>query len=149
MGIPDHLPASWEIYMQVKKQQLEPDMEQQTGSKLGKEYIKAVYYHPAYLTYIQTHYSVLAWRIPGTAEPSRLLSMGSQSQTLLKWLSSSSSSRIHHVKCQAKWSTSWNQGCCEKYQYPQIHKWHHPYGRKWRVTKELLDESERIVKMLA
>ena len=39
--------------MQVKKQQLEPDMEQQTGSKLGKEYIKAVYCHPAYLTYIQ------------------------------------------------------------------------------------------------
>ena len=39
--------------MQVKKQQLEPDMEQQTGSKLGKEYIKAVYCHPAYLTYMQ------------------------------------------------------------------------------------------------
>ena len=39
--------------MQVKKQQLEPDMEQQTGSKLGKEYIKAVYCHPAYLTYVQ------------------------------------------------------------------------------------------------
>ena len=47
MGIP---PASWEICMQVKKQQLKPDMEQQTGSKLGKEYIKAVYCHPAYLT---------------------------------------------------------------------------------------------------
>ena len=38
----------------VKKQQLEPDMEQQTGSKLGKEYIKAVYCHPAYLTYMQS-----------------------------------------------------------------------------------------------
>ena len=38
--------------MQVKKQQLEPDMEQWTGSKLGKEYIKAVYCHPSYLTYI-------------------------------------------------------------------------------------------------
>ena len=37
--------------MQVKKQQLEPDMEQLTGSKLGKEYIKAIYCHPAYLTY--------------------------------------------------------------------------------------------------
>ena len=36
--------------MQVKKQQLEPDMEQRTGSKLGKEYIKAVYCYPAYLT---------------------------------------------------------------------------------------------------
>ena len=39
--------------MQVKKQQLEPDMKEQTGSKLGKEYIKAVYCHPAYLTYMQ------------------------------------------------------------------------------------------------
>ena len=40
--------------MQVRKQQLEPDMEQQTGSKLGKEYVKAVYCHPAYLTYMQS-----------------------------------------------------------------------------------------------
>ena len=40
--------------MQVKKQQLELDMEQETGSKLGKEYIKAVYHHPAYLTYMQS-----------------------------------------------------------------------------------------------
>ena len=40
--------------MQVKKQQLELDMEQRTGSKLGKEYVKAVYCHPAYLTYMQS-----------------------------------------------------------------------------------------------
>ena len=40
--------------MQVKKQQFDPDMEQQTGSKSGKEYIKAVYCHPAYLTYMQS-----------------------------------------------------------------------------------------------
>ena len=40
--------------MQVKKQQLEPDMEQRTGSKLGKGYVKAVYCHPTYLTYIQS-----------------------------------------------------------------------------------------------
>ena len=40
--------------MLIKKQQLEPDMEQQTGSKLGKEYIKAVYCHLAYLTYMQS-----------------------------------------------------------------------------------------------
>ena len=46
------LPASWEICMQVKKQQLEPDMEQQTSSNLGKEYVKAVYFHCAYLTYM-------------------------------------------------------------------------------------------------
>ena len=65
------LPASWEICMQVKKQQLEPDMEQWTGSKLGKKYVKAVYCHPVYLTFL--------------------------------------------VKCQAGWSTSWNQDCREKY----------------------------------
>ena len=46
MGIPDHLTASWEICIQVKKQNLELDKEQQTGSKSGKEYVKAVYFHP-------------------------------------------------------------------------------------------------------
>ena len=40
--------------MHIKKQQLEPDMEEQTGSELGKEYVKAVYCHPAYLTYMQS-----------------------------------------------------------------------------------------------
>ena len=44
------LPASWETCMQIKKQQLELDMEQQTDSKLGMECTKAVYCHPAYLT---------------------------------------------------------------------------------------------------
>ena len=58
--------------MQVKKQQLELDMEQQTGSKLGKGYDKAVYCHPADLTYRQSTYEMLAWtkhklesRLPG------------------------------------------------------------------------------------
>ena len=60
--------------MQIKKQQLEPDMEQQTGSRLGKEYVKAaVYCHPAYLTYIQSiSCEMLGWmkhklesRLPG------------------------------------------------------------------------------------
>ena len=59
--------------MQVKKQQLELDMEQQTGSKSGKEYVKAVYCHPAYLTYMQsTSWERLGWmkhklesRLPG------------------------------------------------------------------------------------
>ena len=59
--------------MQVKKQQLELDMEQQTGSKQGKEYVKAVYCHPAYLTYMQsTLWEMLGWmkhklesRLPG------------------------------------------------------------------------------------
>ena len=59
--------------MKVRKQQLELDMEQQTGSRLGKEYVKAVYCHPAYLTYMQnTSYEMLGWmkhkleaRLPG------------------------------------------------------------------------------------
>ena len=67
------LAASWEICLQVRKQQLELDMEQQTGSKLGKEYVKAVYCHPAYLTSMQsTSCEMLAWmkhklesRLPG------------------------------------------------------------------------------------
>ena len=55
--------VSWEIRMQVKKQQLELDMEQQTGSKLGKEYVKAVYCHPAYWTYMQsTSWETLGWK---------------------------------------------------------------------------------------
>ena len=47
-------PVSWEICTQIKKQQLELDMEQWTGSKLEKDYVKAVYCHPAYLTYMQS-----------------------------------------------------------------------------------------------
>ena len=63
MGIPDTATASWETCMQVKKQQLEPDMEQQTGSNLGKEYVKAIYCYPAYLTYMQsTSWEMLGWR---------------------------------------------------------------------------------------
>ena len=74
MGIPDTTwPAYWEICMQVNKQQLELDMEQWAGSKLGKKYIKVVYCHPAYLTYMQsTSCKMLGWmkhklesRLPG------------------------------------------------------------------------------------
>ena len=55
-------PASWEICMQIRKKQLELDMEQQIGFKLGKEYLKAVYCHPAYLTYRQsTSWEMLGW----------------------------------------------------------------------------------------
>ena len=73
MGIPHHLTCLLKICMQVKKQQLELDMEQQTGSKSGKEYMKAVYCHPAYLTYIHSaSCRILDWmkhklesRLPG------------------------------------------------------------------------------------
>ena len=66
-------PVSWDICMQVRKQQLELDMEQRTGSKLGKEYVKAVYCHSACLTYMQsTSWETLVWmkhklesRLPG------------------------------------------------------------------------------------
>ena len=55
-------PVSWETCMQVRKQQLELDMVEQTGSKSGKEYVKAVYCHPASLTYMQsTSWETLGW----------------------------------------------------------------------------------------
>ena len=47
------------------------------------------------------------------------------------------------MKCWAEWLTSWNQDCQEKYQQPQICRWYHFNGRKWRGTKELLNEGER------
>ena len=67
------LSAFWKICMQVKEQQFELDMEQQTGSKLGKKCVRVVYYHPAYLTYMQsTSCKMLGWmkhelesRLPG------------------------------------------------------------------------------------
>ena len=66
-------PASWEIWMQVRKQQFKLDMEQLTVSKLGKEYVKAEYCHPVYLTYMQSiSWEMLGWmkhkvesRLPG------------------------------------------------------------------------------------
>ena len=62
MGIPDHLTCLLRNVMQIKKQQLELDMEQWIGSKLGEEYIKAVYCHPAYLTCMQsTSCEMLGW----------------------------------------------------------------------------------------
>ena len=97
-------PASWEICMQIKKQRLELDMEQQTSSKLEKEYIKAIYCHLIYLT-----------------------SMQSTSWETLGWMKHKLESRLPG----------------ETYQLPQICRWHHPYGRKRRRTKEPLDESER------
>ena len=58
------LPSSWEICMQVKTQQLKPEMEQWTGSKLEKEHVKAVYCLPAYLTCMQAHHAkyTAGWR---------------------------------------------------------------------------------------
>ena len=94
-------PASRETCVQVKKQQLELDMEQQTGSKSGKEYVKAVYCHTAYLIYMQ-----------------------STSWEMLDWMKHKLESRLPR-------------------EISITSEWHHPYGRKWRRTKEPLDESER------
>ena len=56
-------PVTWEICMQFRKQQLELDIEQQTSSKLGKEYVKAICCHPAHLTCMQsTSWETLGWR---------------------------------------------------------------------------------------
>ena len=62
MGISDQLSCLLWNLLQVKEHQLEPDMEQQTGSKLGKEYVMAVYFHLAYLTYMQS----TSWEMLGS-----------------------------------------------------------------------------------
>ena len=96
------LPASWETYVQDKKQQnwtwdngLVQNWERST-SKL----------------YIVTMFILLIYR-------------------------------VHHTKCWVGWFTSWSLDCQEKYQQPQICRWHHFNDRKWRGTKEPLNESER------
>ena len=100
--------ASWETCMQVKKQQSEPYMEQWTGSKLGKEYIKAIS-SSACLTYMQ-----------------------STSGEMPCWMKHKLESRFQ-----------------EKYRPPQICRWYHLKGRKWRGTKEPVNEGGRGVKKLA
>ena len=63
------LPASWQICMQFKKPQLELDTEQQTGSKLGKEDVRVIYCHPAYLTYMQSTSYEMPGRLKHKLEP--------------------------------------------------------------------------------
>ena len=92
------LPASWEIYMQVKKQQLELYMQEQTASKSGK----VVYCHPAYLTYMQS----TSCEILGCIK--------------------------HKLESRLPGEISIISIC----------RWHHTYVRRWRKTKEPLDESE-------
>ena len=78
------LPASWETCVQVKKQQLELDMEQKTSSEFGKEYVKAVYHYPAYLTYVQS----TSCKMPGCMThklESRLLEKYQQPQICRWW----------------------------------------------------------------
>ena len=103
------LPASWEICMQVKKQQLELDMEQQTGSKSGKEYVKAML-SPCSFN-LRAEYLM---RNAGLDEAQAGIKIAGRN--------------INNLR----------------------HRWHHPYGRKWRGTQKPLDESEKWrVKKLA
>ena len=102
MGIPDHLTCLLRN-LYAGQEATDLDMEQWTGSKLGRSMTRL---------YIVTLLILLLCR-------------------------------VHHEKCWAGWVTSYNQDCREKYQQPQIGRSHHSNGRKWRGTKELLDESER------
>ena len=89
--------------MQVKKQQLESNLEQWTWFKIGKGVRQGYILSPC------------------------LFNLGAE---------------YIMQKCQVGWIMSWNQGCREKYQQPQICRWYHPNGRKWRGTEEHLDEGE-------
>ena len=102
-GIPDHLTCLLRNLYAGQAATVKTGHGQQTGSKSGKEYVKAVHCHLAYLTY---------------------------------------KFRVHHVKCQTRWSTNWNKDCKEKYQQPQICRWYHSNDKKWRGANEPLDEAE-------
>ena len=105
------LPASFKTCMHVRKQQLEWDMEKWTGSKLGKEYFKAVYCHHAYLTFMQSAVLCLVacyvWLFvtPWTVACQAVLSMGILQARILDWIAMSSSrefsqsSNRTHVSC--------------------------------------------------
>ena len=102
------LPASWEVYMQVKKQQLEPDMEQGTGSKLGKEYVKAVYCQLAYLTYMQSiSCEVLGWmKHKMESRLQREISKTSDMQmTPPLWLKAKRNSRASYESERGEWKS--------------------------------------------
>ena len=156
----------------VKKQQLELDMEQLSGSKLGKEVWQGCI---LLLCLFNLHAELVAWlsRVwlfvtPWTVAYQTPPSMGfsrpeywsglpfpspgdlpnpgiePRSGQTLYHLSQQGSPicRVYHVKCWAGWSTSWNQDCPEKFQQPQMCRWYQPNGRKWRGIKEPHDESE-------
>ena len=130
--------------MQVKKQQLELDMGQQSGSKSGKEYIKAVYCHPAYLTYKQresgeregtqscpTLCDLMDCSLPGSsihrifqARELEWVAISFSRGSFQPWDRAQVSCIVGKrftveatsMKCYAEWSTSWNQDCWEIYQ---------------------------------
>ena len=149
----------------------------QTTTQLYSSHFTFTFHFHALEKEMATHSSVIAWRIPGTGEPGGLPSMGLHrvghdwsdlaaaaaahaSKVMLKILQARPQQHVnknflmftliiqHHAKCWAGWLTSWNQDCWEKYQQPQICRWHASNVRKQRGTKAPLDEGERRVKKL-
>ena len=121
--------------------------------KIGKGIRQGcIYCHPAYLTSIKSCCSVtqscptlcdfMDWSIPGSSILHHWVSDPFQtSHPLLSpfppaFNLSQHLCRVHHAKFQTGWITSWNQNCREKYKQPQICRWYHPNGRKWRGIKE-------------
>ena len=155
MGIPGQLTCLLRNLMHVKKQQLEPEEEQWTDSKLWKEYVKAIYCHPASLTSMQSvcvcvcmcvcvfaQCDLTSWTVSCKASVSmgyfRYSYTRVHCHSLLQGIFPTQGSnlgllpcrqilyplshqgsplyRVHEAKCQAGWSTSWNQDYGEKYQ---------------------------------
>ena len=130
-------------------------MEQWTGSKLRKEYVKAVYCHPAYLTSVQSEVKVVQSCLT-FCDPVECSLSGSSvyriiQAILLEWVSCIAGwflqaelsgkpplYRVCHAKCWAGWITSWNQDCWEKYQQPQMCRWCHLMAESEEELKSLL-----------
>ena len=113
------LTTSWETCLQNKKQQLEPCMKQLTGSKLGKEYIKAAYCYPAYLTSMQS----TSCKMPG------LVTHKLESRLLGDW------------RLRKKKKDFW-----EKYQPPQICRWYRSHAESEQLKSVLMRVKEKSEK---
>ena len=143
-------PASWKICILVRKQQLKSDMEQQAGSKFGKEYIKTVYCHPAHLTYMQSDgglvtKSGLTLATPWTVAHQAPLSMGFPRQNtgmvchffLQGYMQSKSCKMLGWMKHKLESRLPGEISIISNRQMI------HPNGRKQRGTKKPRDDCER------
>ena len=125
-GYQTTLPVLWETCKWVKKQQLELDMEQWTGSKMGKEYVKAIYCHPGYLTYMQsTSCEILGWMKHSWDQDS----LEKYQQLLIhRWYHS------NHRKCRGT-SEPLDEG--KEGEWKSWLKTQHAKSRSWRVVPSL------------
>ena len=128
MGMPDHLTCLLRNLFAGQEQQLEPHMEQWTGSKLGREYVKAVYCHSSYLTPMQSVCVCVCMHAREHARAQSCQTLCDPTDCSLPDSSVNGKNtrvschfllhlcRVRHAKCQAGWSTNRNQDCWEKYQ---------------------------------